>query len=68
MKPMTAAVLRVLEDRGERGITPLEALEVIGTFRLGARIWELKRDGWPIETDMVKTPSGKRIARYRLAA
>lgn len=65
MKPQTRDVLRLLEQHPE-GVTPLDALAEVGSFRLGARIWELKRDGYAIATDLVTTPNGKRIARYRL--
>lgn len=47
------------------GITPLEALNRYGCFRLGARIADLKNDGIGIRTEMVKE-NGKRYARYRL--
>lgn len=65
MKPQTRAVLTLLEQRPD-GITPLEAFTAVGSFRLGARIWELKADGYDIESKMITTPSGKRVARYRL--
>lgn len=48
-----------------KSITPLEALERFGCFRLGGRIFELKAEGWPIVTDTV-TENGKRFASYRL--
>ena len=47
-------------------ITPLEALTMFGCMRLGARVWELKRDGMDIDCEMVETPTGKRVARYSL--
>ena len=50
-----------------KSITPLEALNDYGCFRLGARIYELKQDGHTIETDRFETPTGKKVARYRLA-
>lgn len=46
-------------------ITPLEALQKYGCFRLGARIADLKEDGLVIKTEMVKE-NGKRYARYSL--
>ena len=49
-------------------LTPLEALNRFGTLRLGARVFELKRDGLPIITEMVEVSDGKRVASYRLAA
>jgi hypothetical protein len=44
-------------------ITSLEALQSFGCFRLGARIWELKKQGEPIKTEMI-TMNGKSFARY----
>lgn len=65
MKPGTRAVLELLRVHPE-GVTALTALDEVGSFRLGARIWELKADGYEIETTWTETFSGKRIARYRL--
>lgn len=47
-------------------ITPLESLERFGCFRLGARIWEIKKRGHEIETRMVSVKSGVRVAEYRI--
>ncbi len=30
-------------------LTPLEALKMFGCFRLGARVWDLKKEGYKIE-------------------
>jgi len=51
----------------ERGhsITPLEALEWFGCFRLGARIYDLKRRGYTISSELI-TAHGKRFAEYHL--
>jgi hypothetical protein len=46
-------------------LTPLEALDRYGTFRLAARIDELRHDGLAIDT-LIETRGGKRYARYRL--
>lgn len=51
--------------RSGKSITPLEALEKFGSFRLGGRIHELRAAGYPIVTDTV-TKNGKRFASYRL--
>jgi len=59
-------LLTLLRERGERGVTPLEALDLIGSFRLGARVWDLRQEGWPIETTDYRTPSGAIVARYIL--
>lgn len=66
MKPQTRAVLALLRERGQSGCTALDALDQVGSFRLGARIYELKAEGYEVETTWAETPTGKRIARYRL--
>ena len=68
MKPGTAAVLALLRERGDRGLTPLDALDAVGSFRLGARIWELKADGYAIDTELVTTVGGKRTGDSALCA
>lgn len=46
-------------------ITPLEALNMFGCFRLGARIADLKKQGMHIETEIVHDKStGKHWASY----
>ena len=48
-------------------ITPLEALNMFGCFRLGARIADLKKQGMHIETEIVHDKStGKHWASYHL--
>lgn len=49
-----------------RSITPIDALNKYGCFRLGARIYDLKQDGHNIYREMVETDSGKRVASYTL--
>lgn len=65
MKPGTAAVLAMLRRHPE-GATALDALDEVGSFRLGARIYELREEGFKVATDWRTTASGKRIAVYRL--
>ena len=45
-------------------LTPLDALNHFGCFRLSARIYELKELGWPIECDRRKTWTGKVVATW----
>ena len=47
------------------GITPIDALDLFGCFRLSARISDLRKKGYLIRTDMV-VKNGKRVARYSL--
>jgi hypothetical protein len=45
-------------------LTPLDALDRFGCFRLAARIEELRKLGHPIETLPQRTNTGKKIAAY----
>lgn len=52
-----------------RSITPIDALNLFGCFRLGARIADLKKQGMHIHTDIINDPrNGKRYASYKLVA
>lgn len=46
-------------------ITPIEALEMFGCFRLSGRIRDLRDEGMDIKTEMIEK-NGKRFARYSL--
>jgi hypothetical protein len=48
-----------------KSITPLEAFNRYGCLRLGARIYDLKRDGLRIKTER-KTNGKKWFAEYSL--
>lgn len=65
MKPGTRACLELLRRHPE-GVTALTALDEVGSFRLGARVWELREAGYDVASKLVTTASGKRIARYTL--
>ena len=62
-------IRKYMEDFGS--ITQLEAMKDLGIMRLGARIWEMVRDGEPIVTDWEKGRNRygepTRYARYKLA-
>jgi hypothetical protein len=47
-------------------ITPIEALNMYGCFRLSARIKDLRDQGVPITMERV-TRAGKSFASYRIA-
>lgn len=46
-------------------LTPLEALNMFGSFRLGAVIFELKKEGHNIKTTMV-SKGKKHFASYKI--
>jgi hypothetical protein len=51
-----------------RCVTPLSALRDFHCFRLGARIYNLKREGHTITTTLKADREGHRFAEYRLEA
>ena len=57
-------ILAALE-RG-RTVTPISALRDFGCFRLGARIYNLKREGHKISTTLKPDREGHRFAEYRM--
>jgi hypothetical protein len=65
-KPMNATQKLRKHLEAGRSITPLQALDKWGCMRLGARILELRQEGWNIITETVKK-NGKRYAKYSLA-
>ena len=62
LKSQNARILQMLQ-RGP--VTPLLALKAVGSFRLSARIYDLKQEGYNIVTTLVQR-GGRRIASYRL--
>jgi len=48
---------------GER-LTPLIALERFGCFRLGGRVYDLKKLGHDVQSRMIELPNGKHVAEY----
>lgn len=45
-------------------LTVLEAIEKFNCYALSQRCTELRKKGWPIESRMIETKAGKRIACY----
>ena len=65
MKQLTGqnrAILLYLESGGS--LSTIDALEKFGSFRLSARINDLRNQGHNIRTEKFKTPNGKTVARY----
>jgi uncharacterized SAM-dependent methyltransferase len=53
--------------RAGNKLTPIEALNLFGCFRLGARIHDLKsykHGHMTIKMELVKTANGKHVAQY----
>tara|TARA_R100001086_G_scaffold177485_2_gene98062 strand:+ start:458 stop:664 length:207 start_codon:yes stop_codon:yes gene_type:complete len=59
---------RILQHlKRHRKITPLDALDLYGCFRLAARISELRDQGFKIKTVNVRR-NGKNYAEYQLTS
>lgn len=55
-------ILSALQN-GDR-LTHLDAENRFKCLRLGARIYDLKKQGHNIQSRMIKVPSGKRVKQY----
>lgn len=62
----SAQILKALKN-GER-LTHLDAEKRFNCLRLGARIYDLKKQGHNIISERITVPSGKAVAQYRLEA
>ena len=56
---------QIYEHLRERSITPIEALNLYGCFRLAARIDDLRREGLEIECEL-RQAGRKKWGEYRL--
>jgi hypothetical protein len=68
MKTKQVNATQKIREWLERGhsITPMQALQKWGCMRLGARINDLRNEGWEIITQIVEK-DGKRYAKYKAA-
>lgn len=57
------AILKYLE--AGYSLTPIEALQLFGCFRLGARVWDLRRAGVDVRSRTIKD-NGKHFSQYFL--
>lgn len=63
--PQTKQILNYLLSG--KSITPIEALNLFGCFRLGARIWSIKHElGYPVKSEPFRTGTGKIVAKYSI--
>ena len=64
-RKQTALILEWLQNG--KAIDPMVALVKFNCMRLAARIYDLRTDGYQIDTFWKQTESGKEVAEYRLA-
>lgn len=55
-------MLKTILDQGTH-ITPIDALNMIGSMRLAARVYDLKQSGYPVDK-YVREVNGKRVTYY----
>lgn len=68
MRRQTTQTEQILQYlKGGKAITPLDALNFFGCFRLAARIKDLRDDGYNIVTDEKRIENGATVASYSLA-
>jgi len=48
-----------------KSLTVLEAIEKFGVYALSQRCTDLRKQGYPLEGQMVTVGAGKRVMRYR---
>ena len=63
---METQTKQILQYMRLQPISAMDALEFIGSFRLAARIKDLRDEGHDIHTEIITTEWGARIARYSL--
>ncbi len=45
---------------------PLQALRLFGSLRLGAIIFDIRKAGHKVTTELIKVAPEKRVAKYKL--
>ena len=64
LSSQNAMILNFLESGGS--LTPIEALEKFQCFRLAARMNDLRKKGYVIQTEILKDDNGKSYASYSM--
>lgn len=62
MESQNKRILNYLK-RGQR-ITPMDALELFGCFRLAARVHDLRNEGHNIAKQIIELSNGVNVAEY----
>jgi len=62
MESQNKRILNYLK-RGHR-ITPMDALELFGCFRLAARVYDLRNEGHNIAKQIIELSNGVNVAEY----
>ena len=60
----SAEIIKYLETG--KTLTPLDALRLMGTFKLSTRCGELRQAGYDIKSEWIRLGNGKRIKQYHI--
>ena len=60
----TTKILLYLKEGNK--ITGMDALNLFGCWRLGARIWDIKEMGFNVKMKLITTSTGKVVGEYSL--
>lgn len=60
--------IAIILDHLQRGnsLTPMEAYQLCGTLACHSQMSELRKQGYDIQCEMIRTATGKRVGRYYL--
>lgn len=61
---MKRQILTYLQGGGE--LTALKALKMFNCLSLNARVYELRREGYAISSQLIETETKKHVAKYWL--
>ena len=64
MESQNKRILNYLK-RGHR-MTPMDALELFGCFRLAARVYDLRQEGHNISKQIIELSNGVNVSEYSL--
>ena len=60
----TTQILLYLKEGNK--ITGMDALNLFGCWRLGARIWDIKEMGFNVKMKLITTSTGKVVGEYSM--
>jgi len=66
MNPLSQRNIILSMLKSGRTVTPMDALNEASSLRLSARIFELKKENWPIECERRDIGDGRVVGHYTL--
>jgi len=60
--PQHYAIIEYL--KAGHSLTPIEAIKIAGSMKLSSRVGELRTKGYNIQSEWIKTDTGKKVKKY----